>query len=157
MHVKYFHDIKTDKADDEVFKSILNLLPFKVSNAKSDEQLSEGKNVKNYTETPTKCVQEMHSDISKILPNVQNTPIYSVNISTSNLSQVFKNDKAIASESQDTDNVHEGLEIKKVISVNDESNVQKQDLKQKHNCSFCQEVFGKYPNEAFTFDGCFLP
>ena len=62
-------------------------------------------------------------------------------------------------------NVHEGPKITAVASVSEvtysNSNVQNivsgNGKQQDHKCSFCDEVFGNYPNESFIFNGCFLP
>ena len=68
-------------------------------------------------------------------------------------------------------NVHEGPKIAAVVSITDQYfeqtktienfqdnsvNNSNEQIKQ-HNCSFCKEVFGNYPKESFTFNGCFLP
>ena len=110
IHVENSKPKKVCKpSSDEVFKSILNLLPFKVPNTKSSdntEVITVPKSIK--------CVQDIYVDTSKILPDEQNVPINSVNISTSNLrafrkkSQVFKENRLEASESQDPNNDHEG-------------------------------------------------
>ena len=150
-HIKTVHEVLQINTEKENFQSKFQK---KFKNFVGDTDLTECTKVITTTKS-TKCVPEIYADTSKILPNVQNVPKNSVNISTSNLrayrkkSHVFKENKMRASESQDANNVHEGPKLSKLV--------QNQDLKQKHNCNFCQEVFGKYPNESFTFDGCFLP